>query len=701
MQHARTLAWLVLLSACAPAETLVRIEVLYDDAWALDELTVASDDMDARVRAVHEIVIRLGDDAADVPLDVVVTGLRQSMPFAEGRVTVVARLGEEVTASVTLARLACDVCTEDERQCTDDAVVVCERNADACLVWSEPEPCGDAAPFCSSGVCGSECADECSADERTCAGPSSARGCGQADSDSCLDWLPAEPCADGTTCTGGECTETCTDECTVSDRMCGSPTSTRACGQADADSCLDWLAAQSCEDGETCTDGECSPGCVSECTLGAGSCSASGEMRCEEALPGCFRWGPADPCDSPPTPTACYVATGTCSGTACAYAFDDGASCDDGSSTTVDDVCSRGVCAGTPSGRWVGIVAGYHHSCAIRTPGEVYCWGYNVHGQIGNGSTTTPQTTPARVTGLTDAVELASGYGHTCARRRTGSIACWGNNLDGQLGNASSAMQSATRVDVMTITNAIEITAGQHHTCARTTTGAVYCWGDNTEGQLGDGTTTERRAPVLAMVSGALEIAAGGYHTCARRSGGTVVCWGRNDRGQLGDGSMATSWTPVSVLGLSGAVEIGAGLRHSCARLSDGTVECWGDNGDAQLGVTGAMSLVPVPVRNLSGALEIAPGADHTCARLASSVRCWGDNEDGELGNATNTDSSTPTTVSGLSDATALATTNHHVCALRAAGTIVCWGDNRNGQIGDGTTTNRNVPTLVMLPPPP
>ncbi|MBK6534701.1 MAG: hypothetical protein IPF99_35675 [Deltaproteobacteria bacterium] len=193
-------------------------------------------------------------------------------------------------------------------------------------------------------------------------------------------------------------------------------------------------------------------------------------------------------------------------------------------------------------------------------------------------------------------------------------------------------------------------------TCARLGNGTVRCWGDNSYGQLGDGTTTSRPTPTsVTGLSDVVEIAAGVRHFCARLLGGTL-----NGYGQLGDGTMTTRLTPTAVAGISGAAEITAADNHSCARLTDGTTRCWGNNLVGQLG-DGTLSVRPTPsgVLGLSAVVEIvaagygrAPGDSipyRTCSRQRNGdVRCWGGNGYGQLGDGTSVNRSVPVLVSDL-----------------------------------------------------
>lgn len=232
------------------------------------------------------------------------------------------------------------------------------------------------------------------------------------------------------------------------------------------------------------------------------------------------------------------------------------------------------------------IATGMIHSCAL-VNGGVKCWGSNGFGQLGDGSDT-QRLAPVQVSGLASGVQaIATGGEHSCALTSGGGVKCWGNNDFGQLGNNSTIKQH-TPVDVSGLASGvIAISAGRFHTCAITSGGAAKCWGANDNGQLGDNSQTERHVPVnvSGLGSGTVSIAAGYAHSCARTGSGGVKCWGGNSWGQLGNGSNSDSPVPVNVNGLtSGALAIGVGWDHSCAVIGAGRVLCWGSNAYGQLG---------------------------------------------------------------------------------------------------------------------
>jgi alpha-tubulin suppressor-like RCC1 family protein len=241
-----------------------------------------------------------------------------------------------------------------------------------------------------------------------------------------------------------------------------------------------------------------------------------------------------------------------------------------------------------------------------------------------------------------------------CALTTAGAVWCCGDNVYGDLGNGST-ISSSVPVAVTGLSSPVRaVTAGWYHTCALTTAGAVSCWGDNSNGKLGNGSNVSSDVPVAVMglSLGVQGIAAGAGHTCALTAAGGVQCWGANSAGELGNGSTTDSWTPVDAMGLSSGIQaITVGSSHSCALTTAGAVSCWGFNQFGQVGNGSTTdSHVPVAVAGLlSGIQAISAGDGHTCALAAGGrIQCWGSNDLGNLGNGTNTDSSVPVEVSGF-----------------------------------------------------
>jgi alpha-tubulin suppressor-like RCC1 family protein len=247
-----------------------------------------------------------------------------------------------------------------------------------------------------------------------------------------------------------------------------------------------------------------------------------------------------------------------------------------------------------------------------------------------------------------------------------------------------------------------QVSSGSQHTCA-ISAASVFCWGDNTYGQMGLGWAEgkENRSAVYKLNS-VSSISSGATHTCALKSDKTVWCWGSNAYGQIGFGKERSySAVPQQVLGITTATAVTSGKNHSCAIYISGRekrVACWGANGKGQIGQLRSTSLSTKPMRvgTIRNAESISAGAGHTCVLLATkSIICWGWNDKGQLGNGSNSDSVVPVTVVGITSATSVSSGFSHVCARLTDSKIRCWGWNVSGQLGDGTKTDRNKPVPV------
>ncbi len=296
--------------------------------------------------------------------------------------------------------------------------------------------------------------------------------------------------------------------------------------------------------------------------------------------------------------------------------------------------------------------------------------------------------------------EVSGGAYHTCARLASGVLKCWGSNTNGQLGN-NSTTSTDNPVNVTGIADALAVAAGTDHTCAIVGTGSVKCWGENGAGQLGNGTNTDSLTPVtLPGITTATHISAGASFTCIVLADDTVRCWGKNDVGQLGNGNTTNQNSPVTVTSLSNVAGISASPgSHACAVLNNGAARCWGFNSHSQLGNNSTNnSSTPVVVTSMSTAVQITTNFTSSCARLGGgAVQCWGNNQMGQLGDGTTVLKPTPNTVPNLNGITDLSSGNVHTCAIENHKYVRCWGGNAAGQIGDSTTTNRLSPVPVTL----
>lgn len=231
-----------------------------------------------------------------------------------------------------------------------------------------------------------------------------------------------------------------------------------------------------------------------------------------------------------------------------------------------------------------GIAAGWHHSLAVKSDGTVWAWGNNTAGELGDG-TLVVRTTPVQVTGLTGVVAVAAGYAHSLARKADGTVWAWGWNGSGQLGDGTM-MNRSTPVQVTGLSGSTAIAAGYGHSAAIKNGGTVWVWGSNANGQLGQGASsagqgTPVQVPGLVNVG---IVAAGDNHVLVVRSDGTVLAWGQNGNGQVGDGTQTDRPSPVELPGLTGVAAIAANRVDSIAGKSDGSAWAWGSNTFGQLG---------------------------------------------------------------------------------------------------------------------
>jgi alpha-tubulin suppressor-like RCC1 family protein len=329
-------------------------------------------------------------------------------------------------------------------------------------------------------------------------------------------------------------------------------------------------------------------------------------------------------------------------------------------------------------------------------PGDAWAWGYNQWGQLGIGPSS-DRNLPVQLLAPSGVNALSGGYYHTLALHSSGQVYAWGRNADGQLGLGSSDNEAHPYATPTPGLDAIvAIAAGAFHNLALAADGAVWAWGYNHTGQLGDGTTATRTSPVqvLAAGSGVVAIAAGYGHSLALREDGTVLSWGYNAEGQLGDGTTSQREIPLPIPGLTGVSAIAAGWFHSLALKDDGATWAWGMGIYGQLGSgTQANASVPLAVAGLAGVSGISAGHFHSLAvKEDGTLWAWGNNNQGQLGDGTVGDGTPnirtlPYKVAGFTAGvavTAAAGGWGHTLALLDDGTAWSWGLNLAGQLGTG-----------------
>ena len=331
---------------------------------------------------------------------------------------------------------------------------------------------------------------------------------------------------------------------------------------------------------------------------------------------------------------------------------------------------------------------------------------------------------------------IDAGGLHSCAIKSDKTVSCWGKGTQGQLGDGqgSDSYAPVTVVseqgDSNDLSDTIQISAGENHSCTLNTSGNIKCWGRGSDGQLGDGLGSGSNIPVTVIsgegssqpLGSVVQISSGNFYTCALKSDSTVSCWGANEAYQLG----RANTTVVSILhptvvisdqsdsdSLSGVVQISAGGTHSCALLSDGRIKCWGDGGDGRLGDgTTTSRTYPAFVLSAIGSttplgdiIQVSSGVSHTCAlKSDGTVSCWGEGTFGQLGHGLSTSSYYPVTViSGMGSFTALgsviqiASGDYYSCALKSDGTVSCWGSELQGRLGNASSiSSNNFPVDVV-----
>ncbi|MBD0861278.1 protein kinase [Gordonia sp. zg691] len=329
-------------------------------------------------------------------------------------------------------------------------------------------------------------------------------------------------------------------------------------------------------------------------------------------------------------------------------------------------------------GGFASIASSGETTCAVRG-GELFCWGGNERGTIGDG-TTTDQTRPVRINGIDDVSAVSmGGLGTTCAIG-SGDLYCWGYGI----GEPGREVTTPTRVPGLSDVTAVSVGLS---ICA-ISDGDAYCWRNNTRGQVGNGSTGSVDVPTrVAGLSNVTAVSTSHTTSCAIASG-SAYCWGNNADGQIGDGTTTDRLTPTRVSGVGTPTSISTSLYSTCA-VGDGAVYCWGQNDAGQLGDGTEQSRTTPRRIDVRGATEVSTAPYGGCAAAGGSAYCWGSR-------STLPDRS-PDRVNGLSGVSTVTTGSANVCAV-AASKMYCWGLNGDGQLGNGTTTTSSEPQPVRFP---
>lgn len=395
-------------------------------------------------------------------------------------------------------------------------------------------------------------------------------------------------------------------------------------------------------------------------------------------------------------------------GDAVADALDEGTT--DGAIAEAGDGGDGGDGSVQQEGCTQSIAAGDTHTCALRLSGSIACWGSNASGQAGQPPPAEEATKPAEIAGqFKTIVKIAASNSFTCFLNNINLVMCFGANDKGQLGAGEGTEPDPTHVPIqLNVTNDtfVDFAIGDAHGCAVGQAKSLYCWGENKTGQLGLATSSEVERtpqPVVALTAPVASVACGAGHTCAIAES-ALYCWGDNTFGQLGTGNAdsAPAGTVKKVeLPEGKPVKVALGASHTCALNDSGKVYCWGANGKYQLGTSDAdKSYAPRLVEGLAAMDSIAAGKSHSCAMSAKGeVWCWGDNSSGQLGNGSSGEAKAAAAKVNMAvPASSISAGYMHTCAMGKNAVGYCWGRGSNAEIGDGSKdATKTTPTKVVL----
>ena len=615
--------------------------------------------------------------------------------------------------------------------CVDNCPTGLSNCAGVCRdVQSAASDCGacgrgcPAGQACVMGVCG-----RCPSGGTSCAG-----ACRDTSRDNANCGACDVTCASGEQCVSGRCAIACETGLTT----CGM---IPFCIDLQTDVLHCGSCTTACPSGNTCQGGMCRLACLTGTTNCGGICRnlMSDNSTCGACGIAC---GPTEICTAGVCAPRCRPGEVVCNGR-CVNLLSNDANC---------GMCGRactGGCVGGACAQPEDVFAGYYEACARYSNGRVACWGLGTAlGVYGYPPTHRGDPLPVigvmgapvvvqsmtmgtyaeggcgvdgggdvvcwggqysaasrKILGARNAIQVSYGAGagrSGCALRDDLRVVCWGSNTVGQRGIPGLSMPPSEPATVVPLANVRAVANGGSVICGLTTGAEVFCWGQNSVGQRGVGTTAVQpteptRVPGLRDVR---EIWAGYDNVCARRGDGVILCWGRNGNGELGLGDIAQRTSPTPVPAWAGATSLSMGAAVTCAVLR-GEVWCSGANADGALGLGSVLATTsPLRVGTLTGQRQVHTGSSLTCALQESPrvVRCWGHDDYGQTGSH-HENLPTPTPVLGLSDAVAIEAGFRSVAVLRRNGTVVTWGNpggNQYGQLGTGSAAAVFTPTPVV-----
>jgi alpha-tubulin suppressor-like RCC1 family protein len=264
---------------------------------------------------------------------------------------------------------------------------------------------------------------------------------------------------------------------------------------------------------------------------------------------------------------------------------------------------------------WAQVSAGSIHSLAVTTTGELWAWGGNTTGQLGRGNTTSPQTSPIRIGSATNWARVSAGNQHSLAITTTGELWAWGGNTAGQLGRGNTTSPQTSPIRIGSATNWAQVSAGiGNQSLAITTTGELWAWGNNDQGRLGLGDTTQRTSPTrVGSATNWAQVRTGSSHTLAVTTTGELWAWGENTSGRLGDGTTTQRTSPTRIGSATNWARVSAGNQHSLAVTTTGELWAWGNNTSGRLGLGDTTQRTsPTRVGSANGWLKVSAGTDHS-----------------------------------------------------------------------------------------
>lgn len=360
-------------------------------------------------------------------------------------------------------------------------------------------------------------------------------------------------------------------------------------------------------------------------------------------------------------------------------------------------------------GSWKMVSGGWISTCGIKSDDTLWCWGSDNSGQLGNGATTDDQFSPVAISGGGSWKYISVGgssgganSSHACGIKSDDSLWCWGGDSQGQLGNGAVAGQQNAPYAVPGGASWKAVSAGSLHTCGIQADDSLWCWGANLSGQLGNGNTTAQNAPVqISAGTFWSRISAGGSHTCGILTSGTANCWGRDTSGQVGNNAAFTAslTSPTALSGGGTWLSISASLTDtSCGMRNDYSIQCWGLNTSGQIGDNTVVNKgVPTALSGGGSWSAISTGTLSTCGlRSDGEMRCWG-NKNSLPVNFPSLYAFAPMEIAGDYDWKMISSSDLHSCGIQADSTLWCWGTDTNGQLGNGAadSTFKYAPVSV------